>query len=53
MPECKDCKQDCFAYLSGKCRVLNNTDFNGKQCPFYKTKAQWLEELKKWPMEIF
>ena len=34
-----DCsKTDCFGInrLSHKCRILTDTDFNGRECPFYK-----------------
>ena len=31
-------KEDCFAYYKGVCAVLNNTEFKGKECPFYKPK---------------
>lgn len=47
MPECKECKQDCFAYRKGKCSVLINTDFaTGRSCPFYKSKSKYAEDLK-------
>lgn len=29
---------DCFANHGGVCCCLNDNDFNGKDCPFYKTK---------------
>lgn len=36
MPNCK-VHHDCFANKDGMCSCLNNNDFNGKDCPFYKT----------------
>lgn len=42
----KDYRSDCFAYIKrGKCRVL--TEWNCPDCPFYKTKSQYDDELYK------
>lgn len=30
----------CFACTGGHCSALNNTDFHGKPCPFYKSAGQ-------------
>lgn len=30
----------CFACTNGRCRILKNTNFGDKACPFYKTKDQ-------------
>ena len=30
----------CRSRKNGTCRVLKNTDFKGKPCPFYKTAVQ-------------
>lgn len=30
----------CFAYQHGRCTVLNNNDFHGGLCPFYKRRKQ-------------
>ena len=39
---------DCFAYKNGKCRVLKITECrNGKPCPFFKTKEQQEEDVRK------
>ena len=38
-----DCnKRDCFAYDRRRmaCLCLENTNFKGRPCPFYKTKEQ-------------
>ena len=32
---------DCFARMrNGTCYALHDTDFKGKECPFYKPKEQ-------------
>lgn len=36
MPECR-VHHDCFANHDGVCHCLNDNNFNGKDCPFYKT----------------
>lgn len=37
--------EDCFGRhgvtKSDRCRVLNNTDFGGRKCPFYKSYTQF------------
>lgn len=35
-PECR-AHHDCFANHDGVCHCLNDNNFNGKDCPFYKT----------------
>lgn len=41
LPKCPEGKIYCFAHVdSGRCRCLNNTDFHGKPCPFYKTAKE-------------
>ena len=35
MPEC-GAHHDCFANHDGVCHCLNDNNFNGKDCPFYK-----------------
>lgn len=35
MPECR-AHHDCFANRDGVCHCLNDNNFNGKDCPFYK-----------------
>lgn len=44
-PDCDNNK--CFAQEFGKCRILINNDFNGRACPFFKTKEQLAEEERK------
>lgn len=36
---------DCFANLNGFCVALDNVEFKGRDCPFYKTTEQ--NELEK------
>ena len=43
-PICYSVMLDCFAYDSGTCRVLSNTNFEKGKCPFYKTREQTKEE---------
>lgn len=40
-------RYDCFANRSGRCRVLTDTAFGDKTCPFYKTEGQASEERAK------
>lgn len=41
LARCQGKRDDCFAYIKGgQCRCLRNTDFNGKLCPFYKTRKE-------------
>lgn len=37
---------DCFANERGYCMVLNDTNFQGKDCPFFKTRAQSRESRR-------
>lgn len=48
--ECKQRKEDCFAYRGKYCIVLNNSTFN-HECPFYKTGEQFADGLKKYPVK--
>ena len=47
-PICLQEKENCFANVCGGCRILSYTSFN-KECPFYKTKEQYEEDLIKHP----
>lgn len=38
-------QRSCFAYRNGKCACLDDTDFGGKACPFYKTRKQYAAGL--------
>lgn len=38
--------KDCFGYVDGRCRVLH-TGYK-EECPYYKTKVQYAEEVKKY-----
>lgn len=42
--------EDCFAYVDGKCKILNEGVCNGTKCSFYKSKEQHKAELEKYPM---
>jgi hypothetical protein len=37
----------CRSRKDGACRVLKDTDFKGKPCPFYKTALQNAVESKE------
>ena len=36
-PDCK--RKSCTANEGGRCLALNDTDFGGRSCPFYKKKV--------------
>lgn len=39
--KCKNSKNDCLKRTEdGRCRILNNTEFKNKECPFYKSQKQ-------------
>lgn len=41
---------NCFARVDKKfCRILTNTEFLKRKCPFYKTVEQNEEEKTKYP----
>ena len=40
-------KKNCFGNMDGRCRVLNDNDFKGRPCPFFKTHAQIKSENKE------
>lgn len=40
-------KDTCFAYVNGRCRILHNCDFKGKECPFYKSKEDYEDGRKE------
>lgn len=39
-PNCTHPRDDCFANKNGLCRILEDSDFGGKVCPFFKTREQ-------------
>lgn len=41
---CPNKHTDCFACVEGRCSVLSNTNFEGRDCPFFKTREQCQEE---------
>lgn len=51
-PRCKQCKWDCGLNVGGFCIGLENTEFNGKVCPFYKFRVDVLHELTKVDIEL-
>ena len=52
LEQCRQCNEcpNCFARTKDNfCTILNNTDFLGAECPFYRTKEKQMAELKKYP----
>ena len=45
LPPCRQFKKACLAYSGGKCKILHDTQFGKKPCPFYKTKAMVTAQL--------
>ena len=43
---CMSSHPDCFANKSGICICLSDTNFQGRDCPFYATSAQ-VEESRR------
>ena len=38
---CQQDKKDCFAYMEGGlCYCLDDTNFDGRECPFYKKENE-------------
>ncbi len=37
-PKCENNR--CFAYCFGQCKILTDSNFGGKPCPFYKSKER-------------
>lgn len=37
---CAHTEKNCFANRDGVCMALGDTNFGGRECPFYKTKEQ-------------
>lgn len=50
-PDCS--KKDCFANNGRTCWVLTSNDFNGRECPFYKTKDQLDTERHATSMRLY
>ena len=42
-------KKDCFAYRTRRCMALTEMLCKTRKCPFYKTRRQFIEDLKKYP----
>ena len=45
-PNCPN-QPGCRSSKNGTCRILKDTNFKGKPCPFYKTATQHAVECKK------
>ena len=41
---------DCFAYKHNRCIVLTEMVCKTKRCTFYKTRKQFEDDLKKYPL---
>lgn len=39
----------CFANIENRCRILNNTDFGCRECPFFKTRGEFLRGRAEYP----
>ena len=50
--KCNSAKhEECFArsrYTNGACTILNNADFGGRECPFFKTDAEYEAGIRKY-----
>lgn len=46
-PICENSKCFAFIYGGGRCIALNNTDFGGRKCPFFKTLERMDFEERK------
>lgn len=46
-------KQDCFSYVISRneCTCLKTLLCRSKECPFYKTRKKFEDELKKYPIK--
>lgn len=57
MLDLEKCRQEeecpnCFANKNGYCKILQNTYFEDKKCPFYKLKDQVATDLEKYKVNI-
>lgn len=46
-PKCIHQHSDCFANVEGFCKVLTDTSFGLRDCPFYKSREQCDTELQQ------
>lgn len=44
---CTHSKKDCRQNKRGECHALSCTDFDGKECPFYKTLKDFKDQEYK------
>lgn len=42
-------KEECFAFINGRCRILHTCDFKNGKCPFRQTKEE--KERKEWEIK--
>lgn len=45
---CRQNRISCNGYSKGRCRILHNTEFGKKPCPFYKPKAMVAAQMSDW-----
>lgn len=45
-PPCRQHRAACLGYGAGRCKILHDTDFGKKPCPFYKTKAMVTAQMR-------
>lgn len=52
---CNQKRKDCFAYeqMGEGCRILIDTHFYDRVCPFYKPKEQYEREYKQSRRRMF
>ncbi len=46
---CRQRSKSCFAYSNGACCCLQDTNFGGRACPFYKDYEAYKIQLKRYP----
>ena len=44
---CKQGRSLCVNFTRGRCRVLHDTEFGQKKCPFFKTKAMVNKQMSQ------
>lgn len=43
--DCPACyRAECFAHMDGYCTCLDDNNFHGRPCPFFKTYRQYLDD---------
>lgn len=46
--KCQECT-NCFAYKKNRCTALIEMICKTRKCSFFKTRRQYVEDLKKYP----